>query len=166
MKFYEALAQAQKGGRILSTKNTNKVWVVDNDRLLETYFNKELDEADNTSWHLAKTPSAQQLNEPDYVVVRFFNSFNKWVYKCAIASAIKLELQKALAAVELIEKENLLVTLKQLNAIRHFVSDADALAGNGVVLLGNAREYKPVSLLIEEGKAFNKAMKKSLDTKG
>ena len=35
MKFYEALAQAQKGGRILSTKNTNKVWAVDNDRLLK-----------------------------------------------------------------------------------------------------------------------------------
>ncbi len=31
---------------------------------------------------------------------------------------------------------------------------------------GNAREYKPVSLLIEEGKAYNKAMKKSLNTKG
>lgn len=166
MKFYEALAQSQKGGRILSTKNTNKVWVVDNDRLLETYFSKELDEADNTSWHLAKTPSAQQLNEPDYVVAHFFDPFNKWIYKCAIASVIKLELQKALAAVELIEKENLLVSLKQLNAIRHFVSDADALAGNGVVLLGNAREYKPVSLLIEEGKAFNKATKKSLNTKG
>ena len=166
MKFYEALAQAQKGGRILSTKNTDKVWVVDNDRLLETYFSKELDEADNTSWHLAKTPSAQQLNEPDYVVFHFFDPFNKWIYKCAIASEIKLELQKALAAVELIEKENLLETLKQLNDIRHFVSEADALAGNGVVLLGNAREYKPVSLLIEEGKAYNKAMKKSLNTKG
>lgn len=166
MKFYEALAQAQKGGRILSAKNTNKVWVVDNDRLLETYFSEELDEADNTSWHLAKTPSAQQLNETDYVVNHFFDPFNKWVYKCAIVSAIKLELQKALAAVERIEKENLLVTLTQLNAIRHFVSEADALAGNGVGLLGKVREYKPVSLLIEEGKAFNKAMKKSTSTKG
>lgn len=166
MKFYEALAQAQKGGRILSAKNTNKVWVVDNDRLLETYFSEELDEADNTSWHLAKTPSAQQLNETDYVVNHFFDPFNKWVYKCAIVSAIKLELQKALAAVERFEKENLLVTLTQLNAIRHFVSEADALAGNGVGLLGKVREYKPVSLLIEEGKAFNKAMKKSTSTKG
>lgn len=166
MKFYEALAQAQKGGRILSAKNTNKVWVVDNDRLLETYFSEELDEADNTSWHLAKTPSAQQLNETDYVVNHFFDPFNKWVYKCAIVSAIKLELQKALAAVERIEKEQLLETLTQLNAIRHFVSEADALAGNGVVLLGKVREYKPVSLLIEEGKAFNKAMKKSTSTKG
>lgn len=166
MKLYEALVQAKNGGRILSAKNTNKVWVVDNDRLLETYFSEELDEADNTSWHLAKTPSAQQLNEPDYVVDHFFDSFNKWVYKCAIVSAIKLELQKALAAVERIEKENLLVSLKQLNAIRHFVSEADALAGNGVVLLGKVREYKPVSLLIEEGKAYNKAMKKSLNTKG
>ena len=166
MKFYEALAQAQKGGRILSTKNTNKVWAVDNDRLLETYFSEELDEADNTSWHLAKTPSAQQLNEPDYVVDHFFDPFNKWVYKCAFVSGIKLELQKALAAVERIEKENLLVTLEQLNDIRHFVSEADELAGNGLVLLGNAREYKPVSLLIEEGKSYNKAMKKSLNTKG
>ena len=166
MKFYEALAQAQKGGRILSTKNTNKVWAVDNDRLLETYFSEELDEADNTSWHLAKTPSAQQLNEPDYVVDHFFDPFNKWVYKCAFVSGIKLELRKALAAVERIEKENLLVTLEQLNDIRHFVSEADTLAGNGLVLLGNAREYKPVSLLIEEGKAYNKAMKKSLNTKG
>ena len=100
------------------------------------------------------------------MVHHFNDMYDKMVYKDAIVSAIKLELQKALAAVELIEKENLLVTLKQLNAIRHFVSDADALAGNGVVLLGNAREYKPVSLLIEEGKAFNKAMKKSLNTKG
>ena len=100
------------------------------------------------------------------MVNHFFDPFNKWVYKCAIVSAIKLELQKSLAAVERIEKENLLVTLKQLNAIRHFVSEADALAANGVVLLGKVREYKPVSLLIEEGKAFNKAMKKSLNTKG
>ena len=166
MKFYEALAQAQKGGRILSTKNTNKVWVVDNDRLLETYFNKELDEADNTSWHLAKTPSAQQLNEPDYVVFHFFDPFNKWIYKCAIASAIKLELQKALATVERIEKDNIFAALGQLVDIREFVSDAEALASNGVVLLGKVRDYKPVSLLIEEGKAYNKEMKKSLNTKG
>ena len=166
MKFYEALAQAQKGGRILSAKYANKVWVVDNNRLLETYFSKELDEADNVNWHLAKTPSAQQLNEPDYMVHHFNDMYDKMVYKDAIVSAIKLELQKALAAVELIEKENLLVTLEQLNDIRHFVSEADELAGNGLVLLGNAREYKPVSLLIEEGKAFNKATKKSLNTKG
>ena len=49
MKFYEALAQAQKGGRILSAKYANKVWVVDSNRLLETYFSKELDEADNVN---------------------------------------------------------------------------------------------------------------------
>ena len=166
MKLYEALTQAQKGGRILSAKNTNKVWVVDNDRLLETYFNKELDAADNENWHLAKTPSSQQLNEPDYMVHHFDDVYNNWVYKDAIVGAIKLELQKALAAVERIEKDDILATLTQLNAIRHFVSDADALAGNGVVLLGKGREYKSVSLLIEEGKAFNKAMKKSLNTKG
>ena len=166
MKFYEALAQAQKGGRILSAKYANKVWVVDNDRLLETYFSKKLDEADNINWHMAKTPSGQQLNEPDYMVHHFYNMYNNWVYKDAIVSAIKLDLKKALAAVERIEKDDILATLKQLGDIRYFVSDVGVLAGNGLVLLGKAKEYKSVSLLIEEGKAFNKAMKKSLNTKG
>ena len=166
MKFYEALAQAQKGGRILSAKYANKVWVVDNNRLLETYFSKELDEADNVNWHLAKTPSAQQLNEPDYMVHHFNDMYDKMVYKDAIVSAIKLELQKALAAVERIEKDNIFAALGQLVDIREFVSDAEALASNGVVLLGKVRDYKPVSLLIEEGKAYNKEMKKSLNTKG
>ena len=96
----------------------------------------------------------------------FFGTFNKWVYKCAFVSGIKLELQKALAADERLEKDNIFAALGQLVDIRQFVSDAEALSSNGVVLLGKVRDYKPVSLLIEEGKAYNKEMKKSLNTKG
>lgn len=168
MKLYQALAESTIFAKaIVKDGHSNRVLTVYNDRLLITRFDGDVDNCDYDTWHLANTPTLEELNEDGYSTNPFFHGFDKRFYKSAIAFSIKSALQKALMSVERIETAPTeLMILEALNKIIKEVSNADALVSNAVCLLTKKGDFKPVSVMIEEGKAYNKAMKKSQTKKG
>jgi len=168
MKLYEALAESINFPRaIVKDGHPNCVLTVYNNRLLITRFEDDVDNCDYDDWHLANTPTLEELNEDGYSTHCFFHGFDTHFYKSAIAFSIKSALQKAFILVERIEKAPTdLMISETLNKIIKEVSNVEALVGNALGLLTNKGDFKPVSLMIEECKAYNKAMKKSRTKKG
>lgn len=159
MKLYEALAEAMNfDGAIVSEKHPNRVLTVHNDRLLITRFYGDVDNCDYDEWHLANTPTLEELNEDGYSI-HLFHGFDTRFYETAIAFSIKSALQNALMCAERIESAPTELMLSEaLNKIIKEASNADALAGNALCLLTNKGDFKPVSVMVEEGKACNKAI--------
>lgn len=168
MKLYEALAEAMRFDRaIVSEKHPNRVLTVFNDRLLITRFYGDVNNCAYDEWHLANTPTLEELNEGGYYIHQFFHGFDKRFYKSAIVFSIKSALQNALMLAERIETvPNELMLSEALNKIIKEAINADALSGNALCLLTNKGDSKPVSVMVEEGKAYSKLMKKSQTNKG
>ena len=103
----------------------------------------------------------EELNEDGYSIHLFFHGFDKRFYKSAIAFSIKSALQNAVMLAERIETAPTGLMLSEtLNKIIKETINADALSGNALCLLTNKGDYKPVSVMVEEGKAYSKSMKK------
>lgn len=168
MKLYEALAGAMNFDRaIVGEKHPNRILTVYNDRLLITRFYGDVNNCDYDECHLANTPTLKELNEDGYSIHHSFHGFDKRFYKSAIAFSIKSALQNALMLAERIETApNELMLSEALNKIIKEANNANALSGNALYLLTNKSDCKLVSVMVEEGKAYSKLMKKSQTKKG